>query len=304
MALTLPFAGDASRRKPRLQGRAASAGVGALRLERAPTSSVDFRLNIPAPSEPRNEARRAGPGIDHRPGCRRVGRSRQRLPHTAQGLPSRSPRSAATRSICTRANTTRRAGRDHLRHRYAQGGCAALRSLVNRFAPSPSPSACNTACRSASSSTPSYSLSSIHAGPVTGNDSIRSATSILDYVCPPRGAGRLLPWALDLAEAGSWAVWTRTTWALARAKRAPPGRWPWRASALARFSSARRSSRTTSSSCPTTARPRGPRPADVCPACWRHRPGPQGAVDAVRDLRRAPGPGRRRRRLAPQPARH
>ena len=66
-------------------------------------------------------------------------------------------------------------------HRHAQGRRRPP-LLHQQLSPSRSRSACNTACRWRNMSTPSPSPASSRRGPVQGNDSIKYATSILDYV--------------------------------------------------------------------------------------------------------------------------
>jgi ribonucleoside-diphosphate reductase alpha chain len=96
------------------------------------------------------------------------------------------------------------------------------------------------------------------AGPVTGNDSIRSATSILDYVFRELGVSYL--GRTDLAEAGEGRL-DSDNLGVGNGESEPQ--------ALARFISrgfSRGAAPDNLVFLPTAARG-GPRPADVCPAC-------------------------------------
>jgi ribonucleoside-diphosphate reductase alpha chain len=104
--------------------------------------------------------------------------SARSCPIAARAIPRR-PWSAATRSICAPANTRTAASARSSSTCTRRARRCAPSSTTSR---SRSRSACNTACRSTNMSTPSPSPASSRQGPVQGNDTIKYATSILDYV--------------------------------------------------------------------------------------------------------------------------
>ena len=136
------------------------------------------------------------------------------------------------------------------------------------------------------------------AGPVTGNDTVRSATSILDYIFRELGVSYL--GRKDLANA-TRASSTPTAWAAARPRRWTPRRRRTPGRSWPRGSSPRGFSRGAAPDnlvfLPSANRASGPaalEAADVCAACGDVAVVRKGAVADLRDLRRARGPPGRR----------
>jgi ribonucleoside-diphosphate reductase alpha chain len=247
--LAVPFAA-APGEAVKLQARAAEAGVQALRLERAP-AGADFHLDIPQPSEPRSEA----PALDRIvERVVEVDRSRQRLPHRRKGYIQKSTVGGHKVYLHTGEYDNGELGEIFI-DMHKEG--AAFRSLMNNFA-------------IAISIGLQYGVPLDEfvdafvftrfdpAGPVTGNDSIRSATSILDYVFRELGVSYL--GRTDLAEAGEGRL-DSDNLGVGKGESEPQ--------ALARFISrgfSRGAAPDNLVFLPTAARG-GPRPADVCPAC-------------------------------------
>ncbi len=98
---------------------------------------------------------------------------------------------------------------------------AALRSLVEQLRHRRCRSACNTACRSRNMSTPSPSPASSRQGPVQGNDSIKYATSILDYVFRELAVSYLERFDLAHVDPSQGSASTRSARASRKASAAP-----------------------------------------------------------------------------------
>ncbi|HEY2177584.1 MAG TPA: ribonucleotide reductase [Caulobacteraceae bacterium] len=247
--LDLPFAADPDE-AVRLQARAAAAGVQVLRIQRS-GPPAGFTLDIPQPAEARPEAPPRDRIIER---VVEVDRSRRRLPHRRKGYIQKSTVGGHKVYLHTGEYDNGELGEIFI-DMHKEG--AAFRSLMNNFA-------------IAISIGLQYGVPLDEfvdafvftrfdpAGPVTGNDQVRSATSILDYVFRELGVSYL--GRADLAETGGGEL-DSDNLGVGSGESEPQ--------ALARYISrgfSRGAPPDNLVFLPTAARP-GPRAAEVCPAC-------------------------------------
>ena len=239
-----------------LQAQAASAGVLALRLRRA-GPDPHFVLDIPQPAEVRTEAPPRDRIVER---VVEVDRSRRRLPHRRKGYIQKSTVGGHKVYLHTGEYDNGELGEIFI-DMHKEG--AAFRSLMNNFA-------------IAISIGLQYGVPLDEfvdafvftrfdpAGPVTGNDQVRSATSILDYVFRELGVSYL--GRSDLAQTGSGELDSDNLGVGGGANDVESGDGP---QALARYISrgfSRGAAPDNLVFLPTASRP-GPRAAEVCPAC-------------------------------------
>jgi ribonucleoside-diphosphate reductase alpha chain len=236
----------------RLQAKAAEAGVLALRLRRA-SPSADFAIDIPQPTEARAEAPPRDRIVER---VVEVDRSRHRLPHRRKGYIQKSTVGGHKVYLHTGEYDNGELGEIFI-DMHKEG--AAFRSLMNNFA-------------IAISIGLQYGVPLDEfvdafvftrfdpAGPVTGNDQVRSATSILDYVFRELGISYL--GRSDLAQTGPGELDSDNLGVGGGESAAEP-------QALARYISrgfSRGAAPDNLVFLPIATRP-GPRAAEVCPAC-------------------------------------
>ncbi|HXV00285.1 MAG TPA: ribonucleotide reductase [Caulobacteraceae bacterium] len=247
--LPLPFAAGPDE-AARVQVQAAAAGVMALRIERA-GPGAGFTLEIPRPCEARADAAPRDRIVER---VVEVDRSRRRLPHRRKGYIQKSTVGGHKVYLHTGEYDNGELGEIFI-DMHKEG--AAFRSLMNNFA-------------IAISIGLQYGVPLDEfvdafvftrfdpAGPVTGNDQVRSATSILDYVFRELGVSYL--GRGDLAETGAGEL-NSDNLGVGAGEAEPQ--------ALARYISRGFSRGATPDNLvflPTASRP-GPRAAEVCPAC-------------------------------------
>ena len=246
-------------RRCALQADAAAAGVRAVRLIRA-GAAAGFRAS---PSRSRGAEARAGPRRRRRASASssassRSSRSRRRLPDRRKGYIQKATVGGHKVYLHTGEYDDGELGEIFI-DMHKEG--AAFRSLMNNFA-----IAISIGLQYGvplDEFVDAFVFTRFEpAGPVTGNESIRSATSILDYVFRELGVSYLGP--RRPRQTRPAASSTPTAWAGGRSRRS---RSRWRASSPRASRAARR--RTIWFSCRRAAararRPRGV--ADVCPAC-------------------------------------
>jgi len=236
-----------------LQSAAASAGVRALRLSRA-LPPADFTLDIRPPQAETQQEAPVRDRIVER--LVEVDRSRRRLPDRRKGYIQKSTVGGHKVYLHTGEYDDGELGEIFI-DMHKEG--AAFRSLMNNFA-------------IATSIGLQYGVPLDEfvdafvftrfdpSGAVTGNDSIRSATSILDYVFRELGVSYL--GRADLAQLEAGEIDREGLGAGANGEAEPQP--------LTRFISRGFSRGATPDNLvflPTVTRPGGPRAADICPAC-------------------------------------
>ncbi|HEY1879207.1 MAG TPA: ribonucleotide reductase [Caulobacteraceae bacterium] len=233
----------------RAQTEAAEAGVRAMRLGR-PAAALDFALDIKSP-EVRTEAPVRDRIVER---VVEVNRSRRRLPDRRKGYIQKSTVGGHKVYLHTGEYDDGELGEIFI-DMHKEG--AAFRSLMNNFA-----IAVSIGLQYGvplDEFVEAFVFTRFEpAGAVTGNDSIRSATSIIDYVFRELGVSYLGRGDLAQIEPGEL---DKDGFAGARAAEEPQP--------LARFISkgfSRGAAPDNLVFLPTAARP-GPRAADVCPAC-------------------------------------
>jgi ribonucleoside-diphosphate reductase alpha chain len=268
VAVILPLPFDA---RPvdavRLQASAARAGVRALRLARAEVPAT-FRLDLPEePAEaPRQPVRE--PVVTERVVEKIVerDRSRRKLPDRRKGYIQKAAVGGHKVYLHTGEYDDGEVGEIFI-DMHKEG--AAFRSLMNNFAIAVSLGLQHGV--PLDEFVDAFVFTRFEpAGPVTGNDSIKSATSILDYVFRELGVSYLGRDDLANADPGSS---TPTAWATARPTRRTPSPSPCPpASSSPRASRAARRPTIWCSCRSAAARPRtrartASAEADFCPAC-------------------------------------
>ncbi len=190
-AVTVPIAHDSRPADAvRAQAAAARAGVRALRLKRAPTPS-DFKLDLP--EEPTAEAPRPAPSREPVVTERVVekiverDRSRRRLPDRRKGYIQKAAVGGHKVYLHTGEYEDGELGELFI-DMHKEG--AAFRSLMNNFAIAVSLGLQHGVPLDEFVDAFVYTKFE-PAGPVTGNDSIKSATSILDYIFRELGVSYL-----------------------------------------------------------------------------------------------------------------